>query len=86
MPSRPAVAKQWAAQNTKAIATGSNGTPDPAAFVDGDASAMAQVTTVGFPTVQAAFDQQVLGLATGGSNPKSMLDELQTNSDVLLQP
>jgi multiple sugar transport system substrate-binding protein len=85
MPSRPSVAKEWAAQNTKAVATG-NETPDPAAFVDGDASAMAQVTTVGFPTVQAAFDQQVLALATGGSNPKTMLDGLQTNADALLQP
>jgi multiple sugar transport system substrate-binding protein len=86
MPSRPSVAKQWAAQNTKTVVATGSATPDPAAFVDGDASAMAQVTTVGFPTVQAAFDHQVLGLATGGSDPKSMLSELQTNADALLQP
>ncbi|HTW08195.1 MAG TPA: extracellular solute-binding protein [Acidimicrobiales bacterium] len=85
MPSRPSVAKEWAAQHTQTVASG-NQTPNPAAFVAGDAYALPQVTTVGFPTVQAAFDQQVLGLATGGSNPKSMLDELQTNADALLQP
>lgn len=86
MPSRPSAAKKWAAENSKnTIATGKE-TPNVSAFVDGDAYAMPQVATVGFPTVQQAFDSQVLGLANGSSNPSQMLSTLQTNAEALLQP
>ena len=60
--------------------------PSVAAFVAGAKYSMAQVGTVGFPTVQAAFDSQVTGLATGSSNPVTMLNQLQSNADALLQP
>jgi multiple sugar transport system substrate-binding protein len=60
--------------------------PSAAAFVAGAKYAMAQVGTVGFPTVQSAFDSQVTGLATGSSNPVTMLNQLQSNANALLQP
>jgi multiple sugar transport system substrate-binding protein len=60
--------------------------PSVAAFVAGAKYAMAQVGTVGFPTVQTAFDSQVTGLATGSSNPAKMLNQLESNANALLQP
>jgi multiple sugar transport system substrate-binding protein len=60
--------------------------PSVAAFVAGAKYSMAQVGTVGFPTVQAAFDSQVTGLATGSSNPAKMLNQLESNANALLQP
>ena len=45
-----------------------------------------QVATIGFPTVQATFEAQILGLSNGSSNPKQMLQQLQTNAAELLQP
>jgi hypothetical protein len=44
------------------------------------------VATVGFPTVQQNFDSQVNGLANGSSDPVTMLSQLQTNAESLLQP
>jgi multiple sugar transport system substrate-binding protein len=75
LPSRIAAANTYAKDN-----------PSVAAFVEGAKYAMPQVATVGFPTVQSAFDSQVLGLATGSSNPAQMLNELQTNAQALLRP
>jgi multiple sugar transport system substrate-binding protein len=75
LPSRIAAANTYAKDN-----------PSVAAFVEGAKYAMPQVATVGFPTVQSAFDSQVLGLATGSSNPVQMLNELQTNAQALLRP
>ena len=86
MPSRPSVATQWAAEHTTAVATGPTGTPNVSAFVQGDAYALPQVATIGFPTVQASFESQILGLSNGSSNPKQMLQQLQTNAEALLQP
>ena len=86
MPSRPSVATQWAAEHTTPVASGPTGTPDVSAFVQGDAYALPQVATIGFPTVQAAFESQILGLSNGSSNPKQMLQQLQTNAEALLQP
>jgi multiple sugar transport system substrate-binding protein len=86
MPSRPSVASQWAAEHTTPIATGATGTPAVSPFVQGDAYGMPQVATIGFPTVQAAFEAQILGLSNGSSNPKQMLQQLQTNAEALLQP
>jgi multiple sugar transport system substrate-binding protein len=86
MPSRPSVATQWAAQHTTPVASGPTGTPNVASFVQGDAYALPQVATIGFPTVQSAFEAQILGLSNGSSNPKQMLQELQTNAEALLQP
>jgi multiple sugar transport system substrate-binding protein len=86
MPSRPSVAKQWASENSKNTVASGKETPDVSAFVAGDAYAVPQVTTVGFTTVENQFNSQVLGLATGGSNPSQMLDQLQTNAEALLQP
>lgn len=86
MPSRPSVATQWAKEHTATVAIGATGTPNVSPFVQGDAYALPQVATIGFPTVQNAFDSQILGLANGSSNPKQMLDELQTNAEALLQP
>lgn len=85
MPSRPAAAKQWASQHTTPIASGKQ-IPSVAAFVQGDNYAIPQVATLGFPTVQSAFDSQVEGLATGGSNPAQMLAQLQANATALLAP
>jgi multiple sugar transport system substrate-binding protein len=86
MPSRPSVATAWAKEHTTTVASGATGTPNVSAFVQGDAYALPQVATIGFPTVQNAFDSQILGLANGSSNPKQMLNELQTNAEALLQP
>lgn len=86
MPSRPSVAKEWAAEHTTQVASGPKGTPDVSPFVQGDAYALPQVATIGFSTVQNAFDSQILGLANGSSNPKQMLQQLQTNAEALLQP
>jgi multiple sugar transport system substrate-binding protein len=85
MPSRPAAAKAWASEHTTMIASG-NEIPNVAPFVQGDAYSVPQVETLGFPTVQSAFDSQVEGLATGSSNPAQMLSQLQQNADALLQP
>jgi multiple sugar transport system substrate-binding protein len=86
MPSRPSVATQWAAEHTTAVASGPTGTPNVSAFVQGDAYSLPQVATIGFPTVQASFESQILGLSNGSSNPKQMLQQLQTNAEALLQP
>jgi multiple sugar transport system substrate-binding protein len=86
MPSRPSVATHWAAEHTTAVASGATGTPSVAAFVQGDAYALPQVATIGFSQVQAAFESQILGLSNGSSNPKQMLQQLQTNAASLLQP
>jgi multiple sugar transport system substrate-binding protein len=86
MPSRPSVATQWAAEHTTPVASGPTGTPNVSAFVQGDAYALPQVATIGFPTVQASFESQILGLSNGSSNPQQMLQQLQTNAEALLQP
>jgi multiple sugar transport system substrate-binding protein len=86
MPSRPSIATQWAAEHKTLIASGATETPNVSAFVQGDAYALPQVATVGFPTVENAFNSQVLGLANGSSNPRQMLQSLQTNAEALLQP
>ncbi|MGH9106373.1 MAG: extracellular solute-binding protein [Acidimicrobiales bacterium] len=84
MPSRPAVAKRWAAEHSSAAVASGNQTPNVSAFVQGDAYAVPQVATVGFPTVQSAFDSQTDNLAT--MNPASLLKQLQTNAQALLRP
>ena len=86
MPSRPSVATQWAAEHTTQVASGPTGTPDVSPFVQGDAYALPQVATIGFTTVENAFNSQILGLSNGSSNPKQMLEQLQTNAEALLQP
>jgi multiple sugar transport system substrate-binding protein len=86
MPSRPTVATQWAAEHTTQVASGPTGTPDVSPFVQGDAYALPQVATIGFTTVENAFNSQILGLSNGSSNPKQMLQQLQTNAEALLQP
>ena len=86
MPSRPAVAKEWAAEHAKTLVASGNETPNVSAFVQGDAYAMPQVATIGFPTVQANFDNAVVGLSNGTSNPAQMLSQLQTYADALLHP
>jgi multiple sugar transport system substrate-binding protein len=86
MPSRPSAAQQWAKENSSNTIASGKQEPNVSAFVAGDAYAMPQVETVGFATVQSNFDQQVLGLATGSSNPGQMLDELQQNASALLAP
>ncbi len=63
-----------------------HGDPDVSPFVQGDGYALPQVATVGFPTVENSFNSQILGLANGSSNPKQMLQSLQTNAEALLQP
>jgi multiple sugar transport system substrate-binding protein len=75
LPARMSVANSYAKKN-----------PSVAAFVQGAKYAMSQVSTVGFPTVQSAFDNQVLGLATGSSDPVTMLNQLQSNAQALLRP
>jgi multiple sugar transport system substrate-binding protein len=84
MPSRPAAAKQWAATHTVAIASG-NQIPNVSAFVQGDAYALPQVATVGFPTVQQSFDAQTLQLGSGAS-AQQMLSQLENNAESLLRP
>lgn len=75
LPSRVAAAKAFAAKDRQV-----------AAFVQGAKYALPQVGTVGWPTVQSAFDNQVLGLATGASNPRTMLNQLEQNAQALLRP
>ena len=86
MPSRPAVAKQWAAEHVKQVVASGNEYPNVSAFVQGDAYAMPQVATIGFATVQSNFDNQIDGLANGTSNPAQMLSQLQTYAEALLHP
>jgi multiple sugar transport system substrate-binding protein len=83
MPSRPAVAQEWAKEHTTPIATGTE-TPNVAAFVQGDAYALPQVATVGFATVEDAFNNAIDGLAS--ASPQQMLSSMQTNAQALLQP
>ncbi len=83
MPSRPAVAQQWAKEHTTPIATGTE-TPNVSAFVQGDAYALPQVATVGFATVETNFNNEIDSLAS--ESPKQMLSSMQTNSQALLQP
>ena len=83
MPSRPAVAQEWAKEHTAPIATGTE-TPNVSAFVQGDAYALPQVATVGFATVETAFNNEIDGLAS--ANPQQMLSSMQTNAQALLQP
>ena len=47
---------------------------------------MPQVETVGWSTVQGAFDGQVTNMANGTITPKALLNQLQTNAQALLQP
>jgi multiple sugar transport system substrate-binding protein len=75
LPSRVAAAQTYAKQN-----------PSVAAFVAGTPYAMAPVGAIGFSTVQSQFDSQVAGLATGSSDPATMLSQLQTNANALLRP
>ncbi len=75
LPPRPAVAVAYAKAN-----------PLLTAFVDGTPYAMPQVGTVGWSTVQAAFDGQVTNMAEGKVSPSSLLNQLQTNAQALLQP
>lgn len=75
LPSRISAAQTYAKAN-----------PSVAAFVAGTRYAMAPVPTIGFSTVQSQFDGQVLGLATGGSSPSTMLNQLQQNAEALLHP
>jgi hypothetical protein len=42
------------------------------------------VATVGFATVETAFNNEIDGLASG--NPQQMLSSMQTNAQALLQP
>ncbi len=75
LPSRNAAAQAYAKAN-----------PSVAAFVAGTPYAMAPVPTVGFSTVQGQFDSQVANLATGGADPATMLQQLQSNAEALLRP
>ncbi|MHB1497650.1 MAG: extracellular solute-binding protein [Acidimicrobiales bacterium] len=86
MPSRPAVAQEWAAEHVKQVVASGNQYPNVSAFVQGDAYAMPQVATIGFPTVQANFDNAIVGLSNGTSNPAQMLSQLQTYANALLHP
>jgi hypothetical protein len=83
MPSRPVVAQEWAKEHTTPIATGTE-TPNVSAFVQGDAYALPQVATVGFATVETAFNNEIDGLAS--ASPQQMLSSMQTNAQALLQP
>jgi len=75
LPPRPAVAQAYAKAN-----------PLLSAFVAGTPYAMPQVETVGWSTVQSAFDGQVTNMASGTVSPKTLLNQLQTNAQSLLQP
>ena len=86
MPSRPAVAKQWAAEHAKQVVASGKEYPNVSAFVQGDAYAMPQVATIGFATVQTNFDNQIDGLANGTSKPAQMLSQLQSYAEALLHP
>ena len=86
MPSRPAVAKQWAAEHASTLVASGAETPNVSAFVQGDAYAIPQVATIGFATVEDNFNNEIDGLANGTSNPSQMLSQLQSYSVALLQP
>jgi hypothetical protein len=47
---------------------------------------MPQVETVGWSTVQGAFDGQVTNMANGSVSPSTLLNQLQTNAQALLAP
>jgi multiple sugar transport system substrate-binding protein len=72
MPSRPSVKSAFVSQD-----------PIQKSFIDEAAYAVPQVTTVGFNQAQAAFDAKVQDLSSS-SDPKQMLDDLQTNASSLL--
>jgi multiple sugar transport system substrate-binding protein len=84
MPSRPAVAEEWAKEHSTTQVASGNQYPNVSAFVQGDAYALPQVATLGFPTVQGAFDSQLSNLAS--INPSALLSQLQTNAEALLRP
>jgi multiple sugar transport system substrate-binding protein len=73
MPSRQSAKSQFVANN-----------PLQKAFIDEADYAMPQVSTVGFPEVQAQFDSQIINIASS-SDPKTMLSQLQTNAAKLLK-
>lgn len=73
MPSRQSAASQYAAQN-----------PASKAFIGEAGYAIPQVTVKGFAQVQANFDSSVIGLSTGASDPKTMLQSLQQNAQSLV--
>jgi len=73
MPSRSSAKDQYISQN-----------PASKAFIDEATYAVPQVTTKGFAQVQSSFDSSVIGLATGASDPKTMLTTLQQNAQSLL--
>jgi multiple sugar transport system substrate-binding protein len=75
LPPRPAVAAAYAKSD-----------PLLTAFIAGTPYAMPQVETVGWSTVQAAFDGQVTNMAEGSISPSALLNQLQTNAKALLQP
>ena len=75
LPPRPAVAAAYAKAD-----------PLLSAFIAGTPYAMPQVETVGWSTVQGAFDGQVTNMANGTISPSSLLNQLQTNAQALLQP
>jgi len=83
MPSRPSVAQEWAKEHTTTVATGTE-TPNVSAFVQGNVYALPQVATVGFATVETAFNNEIDGLAS--ASPRQMLSGMQTNAQALLQP
>jgi multiple sugar transport system substrate-binding protein len=58
--------------------------PDQKAFVEGASYAFGPVGAPGFPAAQMAFDAQVMGLANGSSDPKTMLAALQKNATTAL--
>ena len=68
------------------MASGPTGTPNVSPFVQGDAYALPQVATIGFLRWRPRSNSQILGLSNGSSNPKQMLQQLQTNAEALLQP
>jgi multiple sugar transport system substrate-binding protein len=72
MPSRPSAKSAFVAA-----------APTQKAFISEASYAVPQVTTVGFAQVQAAFDAKVQGLSSS-SDPKAMLDDLQSNASGLL--
>ena len=75
LPPRPAVAQAYAKTD-----------PLLNAFIEGTPYAMPQVETVGWSTVQAAFDGQTTNMAEGQITPAALLKQLQTNAQALLQP
>ena len=73
MPSRESAKTQFVANN-----------PLQKAFIDEADYAMPQVSTVGFPEVQAQFDSQIINIASS-SDPKTMLAQLQKNASALIK-